>query len=250
MATVRPIYISTTGRMTVALSGDTLDPNVMPPGSQTIATEAIVDFGSIPTKAKQFSITISGLQIGQRVECISGGYMPVGVSFDEYEFEPIVWVGRVDAPDTLTLIGTCSSAVKGQRTVQITARVLSTTSFISGSSDIAIIQADEALSAGNFVNVYNNAGSTRARKADATVVGREVDGYVLAAAASGSSAIVYFKGTNTSVSGLTPGSVYLQAAGAAGATIPSATGSIIQRLGVAISSTAINFERGTPITLG
>ena len=46
------------------------------------------------------------------------------------------------------------------------------------------------------------------------------------------------------------GPVYLQTtAGAGGATIPSASGNVVQNLGVALSATEVNFERGTPVVL-
>lgn len=115
--------------------------------------------------------------------------------------------------------------------------------------DTNTITTSEALAAGDFVNVHNSGGA-RVRKADATSAGKEANGFVLAAFGSAVAATVYFEGTNTAVSGLTPGNVFLQiTAGAAGATVPSATGNVVQKLGVAVGPTAINFERGEPITL-
>jgi len=116
-------------------------------------------------------------------------------------------------------------------------------------ADTASIQASENLAAGDFVNVWNNAGA-KVRKADATTAGKDAHGFVLSAVTSGNQATVYFEGTNTQVSGQTPGPVYLQTtAGAGGATIPSASGNVVQSIGVAVSATAVNFERGAPVTL-
>lgn len=116
-------------------------------------------------------------------------------------------------------------------------------------ADTATITTSEALAAGDFVNIHNSSGA-RVRKADATAVGKPAHGFVLAGFGSAVSATVYFEGTNTAVSGQTPGDVFLQTtAGAAGATVPSTGGNVVQKLGVAISATAINFERGEPITL-
>jgi len=70
-------------------------------------------------------------------------------------------------------------------------------------ADTAIITASEALSAGDFVNIWNSSGA-KVRKADATTAGKETHGFVLAAVTSGASATVYFEGTNTGVSGATP----------------------------------------------
>ena len=117
-------------------------------------------------------------------------------------------------------------------------------------ADTASIQASENLAAGNWVNVWDSAGSFRVRKADATTAGKEAHGFVLSAVTSGNPATVYFEGTNTQVTGQTPGPVYLQTtAGAGGATIPSASGNVVQQVGVAVSATAVNFERGVPVVL-
>jgi hypothetical protein len=114
-------------------------------------------------------------------------------------------------------------------------------------ADTASIPASEALAAGDWVNVWSDAGAFKVRKADATTAGKYADGFVTAAVSSGANATVYFEGTNAQVTGQTPGSVFLQTtAGLGGATVPSASGNVVQRLGTAVSATAVNFERGTP----
>ncbi|XXQ53892.1 hypothetical protein ACA040_002574 [Xenophilus aerolatus] len=116
-------------------------------------------------------------------------------------------------------------------------------------ADTASIQASEAIAAGDFVNIWNSGGA-RVRKADATAAGKEAHGFVLAAVASGANATVYFEGSNTGVSGVTPGLVFLQTtAGQAGAAVPNASGNVVQRLGIATSATSINFEAAQPIVL-
>ena len=116
-------------------------------------------------------------------------------------------------------------------------------------ADTAVIAASESLAAGNWVNIWNDSGA-KVRKADATTAGKEVHGFVLSAVTRGNPATVYFEGTNTQVSGQTPGTVFLQTtAGAGGATAPSASGNAVQQVGVAVSATAVNFERGAAITL-
>ena len=116
-------------------------------------------------------------------------------------------------------------------------------------TDTKTIAASESLAAGDWVNVWNSTGA-KVRKADATTAGKEAHGFVLAAVSSGANALVYFEGTNTQVSGQTPGPVFLQTtAGTGGATIPSASGNVVQNLGVAVSATEVNFERGTPVVL-
>lgn len=118
-------------------------------------------------------------------------------------------------------------------------------------ADIANLVTSENLSAGDYVNVYDNAATPTARKADATTVGKEADGFVLEAVTSPAAVNVYFEGTNDQVTGQTVGAtVFLQTtAGGGDATVPSASGNVVQRLGRAISATAVSFEAAAPITL-
>lgn len=118
-------------------------------------------------------------------------------------------------------------------------------------ADTQVIQASEALAAGDLVNIHNVSGSARVRKADAATAGKEAHGFVLAAVGSGANATVYFEGTNAQVTGQTPGPVYLSAStpGLAVTAPPSAPGNVVQRVGLAVSATAINFEQGTAVTL-
>jgi hypothetical protein len=117
-------------------------------------------------------------------------------------------------------------------------------------ANTAAITASEALSAGDFVNIWNSTGA-KARKADASVQGKEAWGFVLAGVSNGATATVYLAGPNTGVTGHTPGPVFLSASvpGAATATAPSGSGQIIQSVGVAFSATAINFVPGTIVKL-
>lgn len=117
--------------------------------------------------------------------------------------------------------------------------------------DVETIQASENLAAGDFVQVWDNAGATRVRKADASN-GRAADGFVIAAVTSGQNATVYFEGSNTQLSSLTGGTIYYLSAitaGAVTATPPSTAGQIVQRLGKAVSATRLNAEMAAPVTL-
>jgi hypothetical protein len=117
-------------------------------------------------------------------------------------------------------------------------------------ADTASIQASETLSAGNYVNVHDVGGAFRIRKADATVSGKEAHGFVLAAVTSGQNGTVYFEGTNTAVTGQTPGRVFLSTtAGAGTPTAPSGSGNVVQEIGVATSATAVNFDAKKPLVL-
>ena len=116
-------------------------------------------------------------------------------------------------------------------------------------ADVALIDASEALAAGDFVNIFDSTGA-KCRKADATTGGKEAHGFVLAAVDSGNPATVYFEGSNGQVSGQTPGGVFLSAtAGLATSTAPSSSGNVVQRIGIATSATNINFQYQIPIVL-
>lgn len=117
--------------------------------------------------------------------------------------------------------------------------------------DTASIVASEALAANDLVNVWNDAGTPKVRKADATTEGKEADGFVLASVVLSGNATVYFEGRITGLSGLTPGATQFLAtsAGLRTETVPSAAGNVVQVVGKAISATAMDFEKQPPITL-
>lgn len=115
----------------------------------------------------------------------------------------------------------------------------------------AVVIASEALTAGNWVNIYNNAGVANCRRADDTV-GREVWGFVLAAVINAANATVYLGSTNDQVSGMTPGAkVYISATPGAGSNTPTvaAPGKIHQVIGKAITATSVAMQLSDPITL-
>jgi hypothetical protein len=116
-------------------------------------------------------------------------------------------------------------------------------------ADTASIAASENLAAGDLVNIHNSTGA-KVRKADATTAGKEAHGFVLAAVTSGQNATVYFEGSNTQVTGLTPGVLFLSTSpGVATGTAPSGSGNVVQRVGVATAATSLNFEGSQPIVL-
>lgn len=105
------------------------------------------------------------------------------------------------------------------------------------------IQASENLAAGDLVNIWDSAGEFRARKADATTVGKEAHGFVLTNITSGNTANVFLEGTITGLSGLTPGRKYLSTTpGQSTSTAPSTSGNVVQGVGVAVSATELTFE--------
>jgi hypothetical protein len=120
-----------------------------------------------------------------------------------------------------------------------------------GADSVSVVFS-EAVAAGDFVNLYNNAGTLNARKADASVQTKAANGFVKAAVASAATGVVFKEGTNDQLSGKTPGArQYLSAttAGAPTETPVSGTGKTHQFLGVAQSATAMDFEADDPILL-
>jgi len=108
--------------------------------------------------------------------------------------------------------------------------------------DVKIHPSSESLVAGNWVNIWNDTGTLKVRKADATAAGKEADGFVLANVTSPADATVFFGGINTALSGLTLGGHYwLSTTPGVGVvtTPPASTGNVVQYLGKAISVTEI-----------
>lgn len=115
--------------------------------------------------------------------------------------------------------------------------------------NVDVIASSENLSAGDFVNIYDNGGTINVRKADADN-SREAHGFVRAAVTSPANATVYGPGElNDQVSGLTVGADYFlhTTPGGVTTTAPTAAGAIVQRLGRAKSATAIRFLDSTVI---
>lgn len=117
--------------------------------------------------------------------------------------------------------------------------------------DTEVMATSENLSAGDLVNIWNDGGTRKARKADASN-GRRAHGFVLSSSTSPNNATVYMSGDITGLSSLTPGTAYYVSAataGAATATSPTGTGNFTQEIGIAVSTTAISFNPQQPITL-
>ena len=108
------------------------------------------------------------------------------------------------------------------------------------------------LNTGDFVNIFDDSGTVKARKADASN-NRPAIGYVLEGVTAPNNATVYLSGRNTAVTGAIVGPVFLSAtvAGGFSSTAPATPGAnvILQRLGNAISPTSIVFENDPPIAL-
>lgn len=106
--------------------------------------------------------------------------------------------------------------------------------------------ASENLATGDFVNFWNDGGTLKVRKADASGGNaKKADGYVLAGVTAPASATVYYGNVNNQCSGLSIGTVYYLSGSSAGlptATAPSTATHIVQRLGKALSATSMLVE--------
>lgn len=143
-------------------------------------------------------------------------------------------VTSAGAADGNKLVGTDSSG-----------RIDSSVMPVGFGSETKVILASEALAAGDFVNIYSNAGVLSVRKADATNPLKEAHGFVLAAVASAANATVYYGNLNTAQTGMTIGvDQFLSntTPGRATATVPATSGHIVQQLGVANSATEMLVE--------
>jgi len=117
-------------------------------------------------------------------------------------------------------------------------------------AETSALTAFGALAAGDFVNVFNDGGVMKVRKADASTGVAPANGFVLLAYSALDTAVVYWGGLNGSLVGLTPGQHYLSTTpGASSQTAPSAAGNVVQRIGVAINSTTVFFNPQDPILL-
>lgn len=120
------------------------------------------------------------------------------------------------------------------------------------SAEIITATASEALSAGAFVNLYNNAGALGCRNANASTNATPAHGFVLNAVAANASATVYLLGqANTALTSLTIGQDYWLStvAGGVTSTPPSTTGNIVQLVGRAHSTSALVFSSEETIEL-
>jgi len=115
--------------------------------------------------------------------------------------------------------------------------------------DVFTAPAFEALSVGNLVAIYSNAGVVNVRKADASA-GYQAVGYVTSAVASAGIATVFKYGTISGLTGLTiGGAVYLSTTGALTQTAPSTVGYLCQQVGIASSATTVEFNPLQPLYL-
>ena len=136
---------------------------------------------------------------------------------------------------------------------------IDTTMMPAGTSASTVTAtATEGLSAGDIVNLHNNAGTKSVRKANATDATKPAHGFVLAAVSSSATATVYLDGQDTQI----PVGSYVAAdvgktvflsttAGGITTTPPNSTGNLLQALGEIVdvggSAVTIDFRVGERI---
>lgn len=119
--------------------------------------------------------------------------------------------------------------------------------------DTRQIIASQSLPAGSFVNVWSNSGTANVRLASALGFSYVTHGFVLNSYNSGDVATVYFSGSNNAITGATPGNIFISTTPGGFSSVspdPSDSansGKIIQKIGIATSSTNINFVVLNPI---
>lgn len=113
-----------------------------------------------------------------------------------------------------------------------------------GLEDIKEMVATETMAAGTIVNIVDDGGTAKIRKADASN-GRLARGFILSSVTAAASTRVYFEGKITGLSGLTIDAPQYLSATTAGTITETATttaGNHSQEVGYAISSTELSFE--------
>lgn len=117
-------------------------------------------------------------------------------------------------------------------------------------AETKLVATSESLSAGDLVNIYNDTGTAKARKADAAT-GKPAHGFVLTGVTSPNNATVYLEGIDNQLTGMTVGEQFLSGTtpGLTTATAPTTTGYIVQKVGCAVSATELSFEPQQTITL-
>ena len=146
-----------------------------------------------------------------------------------------------------TALETSAGAADAGKMVKVdsTGRLDSSLLPVGIGADTQDIISFEDIAAGDFVNIFD-----KVRKADATN-GRDANGFALSGVTAPAVATVYFEGTNTQLSGMTPGArQYLDTAGAITETPKTVAGELHQYLGKSSSATELNVELDDCIVLG
>lgn len=107
--------------------------------------------------------------------------------------------------------------------------------------------AAESLAAGDLVNIFNDGGTFKARKADASDVSKSADGFVKDVTASGAMATVFFEGevVQTITGGFSR--LYLTSTPGKAGEFDEESSAIMQFVGTQTSATTFNFVAEEPV---
>lgn len=126
------------------------------------------------------------------------------------------------------------------------------TNFLQSPSNEIRVPVDGAYSAGDYVNVYNDGGTAKARLADASDPAKQATGFLLENTVSGASANIFLYGVNTSANGsFAPGvEVFLSTTpGEVTDTAPTGSGEIVQICGTSADGVEVLTRFGDVIEL-
>ena len=118
--------------------------------------------------------------------------------------------------------------------------------------DTQSVVTSETLAANDLVQIFDDVGSPKCRKADATAINHfNCVGFVKDNFNLGETALIYFEGRVTGLSGLVAGTrMFLSTTpGQASSTPVSGFEELSQKIGTAVDATTISFERAEGVTL-
>ena len=111
---------------------------------------------------------------------------------------------------------------------------------LTGTTRIYVLFS-EAVTSGQLVTLYNNAGVLTAKKAGGGTWAGLARGFVLSSVSNGAYGEVFLQGANNAISGMTPGTLYYTSDVTAGAVSTGATTPHIQPVGIALSANTLWF---------
>ncbi len=119
-------------------------------------------------------------------------------------------------------------------------------------ADTTSIVASENLNAGDLINIWDDGGVAKARKANNSTKATRAMGFVLDSVLANQVALIYHEGNNNQLSNLVAGEIlYLDGNSGAVTNAPPATpNSISQKVGYATSPTSMNVEFGQIVIVG
>ena len=116
-----------------------------------------------------------------------------------------------------------------------------------GADLVSLTVGAGGVTAGDYIHILPDFSVVKADASNS----RDANGFVLTDAIAAAQVEVYFEGTNTGVSGQSPGAVYLSDTipGTGQATAPTAAGSIVQLIGFGAAANKVNFDSHDSIFL-